>query len=70
MLGVLEMNDGQIPMIEQKTIPKGIGVAKFDFPKTFSNPIFSGVTFLYHQYLIANLHQKYLNVQNHEEHNE
>ena len=27
-------------MIKQETLRKGVGVAKFDFPKTFCNPIF------------------------------
>ena len=30
-------------MTKQETLPKGVGVAKFDFPKTFSNVLFSCV---------------------------
>ena len=32
-------------MIKQKTLPKEVGVAKFDFPNTFSDPLFSWVSF-------------------------
>ena len=35
-------------------LPKGVGVAKFDFNKTFRNQLFSRVRVLYHQYLITN----------------
>ena len=41
-------------MTQQETLPKGVGVAKFDFTKTFRNQIFSPVRVLYHQYLITN----------------
>ena len=30
-------------MTKQETLPKGVGVAKFDFNKTFRNQLFSGV---------------------------
>ena len=33
---------------------KGVGVAKFDFTKTFRNQLFSRVRVLYHQYSITN----------------
>ena len=33
---------------------KGVGVAKFDFTKTFRNQLFSRVRILYHQYSITN----------------
>ena len=33
---------------------KGVGVAKFDFTKTFRNKLFSRVRVLYHQYSITN----------------
>ena len=33
---------------------KGVGVAKFDFTKTFRNQLFSRVRVSYHQYLITN----------------
>ena len=41
-------------MTQQETLPKGVGVAKFDFTKTFRNPLFSPVRVLYHQYSITN----------------
>ena len=43
-----------MPTTKQETLPKGIGVAKFDFAKTFRNQLFSRVRVLYHQYLITN----------------
>ena len=39
---------------KQETLPKGVGVAKFDFTKTFRNQLFSRVRVLYHQYSITN----------------
>ena len=30
-------------MIKKETLPKGVGVAKFDFTKTFRNQLFSRV---------------------------
>ena len=33
-------------MIKRETLLKGVGVAKFDFIKAFSNPLFSCVTCL------------------------
>ena len=41
-------------MKKQETLQKGVGVAKFDFTKTFRNQLFSRVRVLYHQYLITN----------------
>ena len=41
-------------MTKQETLPKGVGVAKFDITKTFRNQIFLCVRVLYHQYLITN----------------
>ena len=41
-------------MTKQEMLPKGVGVAKFDFSKTFRNQLFSGVRELYHQYSITN----------------
>ena len=41
-------------MTKQETLPKGIGVAKFDFTKTFRNQLFSRVRILYHQDSITN----------------
>ena len=32
--------DMQIPTTKQETLPKGVGVAKFDFTKTFRNQLF------------------------------
>ena len=46
--------DRQIPTAKQETLPKGVGVAKFDFTKTFRNQLFSHVRLLYHQYSITN----------------
>ena len=40
--------------IKQETLPKGVGVAKFDFFKTVRNQLFSRVRVLYHQYSITN----------------
>ena len=41
-------------MTKHETLPNGVGVAKFDFTKTFRNQLFSRVMVLYHQYLISN----------------
>ena len=41
------------PTTKQETLPKGIGVAKFDFTKTFRNQLFSRVRVLYHHDLIT-----------------
>ena len=41
-------------MIKPETLPKGVGVAKFDFIKTFRNQLFLRVKVLYHQYSIKN----------------
>ena len=36
-------------MTKQETLPKGVGVAKFDFTETFRNQLFLHVRVLYHQ---------------------
>ena len=41
-------------------LSKGVGVAKFDFTKTFRNQLFSRVRVLYHQYLITNYSESIL----------
>ena len=41
-------------MTKQETLPKGEGIAKFDFTKTFRNQLFSRVRVLYHQSSITN----------------
>ena len=41
-------------MTKQETLPKGVGVAKFDFIQTFRNQLFSRLLVLYHQYSIKN----------------
>ena len=41
-------------MTKQETLPKGIGVAKFNFNKTFRNQLFLLVSVFYHQYSITN----------------
>ena len=41
-------------MTKQETLPKGVGVAQFDFTKTFRNQLFSHVRLLYHQFSITN----------------
>ena len=41
-------------MTKQETLPKGVGVAKFDFTITFRNLLFSRVRVLYDQYSITN----------------
>ena len=41
-------------MTKPETLPKGVGVAKFDFTKTFRNQLFSRVKASYHQYSITN----------------
>ena len=41
-------------MAKQETLPKGAGVKKFDFTKTFRNQFFLRVRVLYHQYWITN----------------
>ena len=38
------------PTTKQETLPKGLGVEKFDFTKTLRNQLFSRVRVLYHQY--------------------
>ena len=43
-----------MPTTKQETLPKGVGVAKFDFTKTCRNQLFSRVRVLYHQYSITN----------------
>ena len=43
-----------MPTTKQETLPKGVGVAKLGFTKTFRNQLFSRVRVLYHQYSIAN----------------
>ena len=40
-------------MTNQDMLSMGVWGAQFDFPKTFSNPLFSCVTVLRHQYLIT-----------------
>ena len=40
-------------MTKHETLPKGVGVAKFDLTKTFRNQLFSRVRVLYHQYSIT-----------------
>ena len=47
-------------MTKQETLPKGVGVAKFDFTKTYRNQLFSCVRLLYHQYSITNHSEKFL----------
>ena len=37
-----------------ETLPKGEGVAQFDFTKIFRNESFSRVRVIYHQYSITN----------------
>ena len=41
-------------MTKQEALPKGVGVAKFDFTKTFRNQLFSRVRVLNHQSSITN----------------
>ena len=41
-------------MTKQETLPKGVGVAKFVFTKTFRNQLFLHVSVLYHQFSITN----------------
>ena len=43
-----------MPTTKQETLPKGVGVAKFDFIKTFRNHFFSRVRVIYHHYSITN----------------
>ena len=49
-----------MPTTKQETLPKGVGVAKFDFTKTFRNQLFSRVRVLYHQYSITNYSESIL----------
>ena len=57
----------QTPTTKQETLPKkGVGVAKFDFTKTFRNQLFSRVRVSYHQYSITYSQRTYFKVQNHE----
>ena len=41
-------------MTKQEMLPKVVGVAKFDFTKTFRNQLFLRVSVLYHQISITN----------------
>ena len=41
-------------MTKQETLPMGVGMAKFDFTKTFRYQLFSRVSLLYHQISITN----------------
>ena len=43
-----------MPTTKQETLRKGVGVAKFDFTKSFRNQLFSRVIVLYHQYSNTN----------------
>ena len=52
-----------MPTTKQETLPKGVGVAKFDFTKTLRNPLFSSVRVLYHQYSITNHSESIFKVQ-------
>ena len=57
----------QVPTTKQETLPKGVGVANFDFTKTFRNLLFSRVRVLYHQYSITDhsesiLHSKVMSI--------
>ena len=49
-----------MPTTKQETLPNGVGVAKFDFTKTFRNQLFSRVMVLYHQYSITNYSESIL----------
>ena len=49
-----------MPTTKQETLPKGVGVAKFDFNKTYRNQLFSRVRVLYHQYSITNHSERIL----------
>ena len=44
----------QIHTTKQETLPKGVGVAKFDFTKPFRNQLFSRVRVFNHQFSITN----------------
>ena len=50
----------QFPAAKQETLPKGVGVAKFDFTEKFRNQLFSRVRVLYHQYSITNHSERIL----------
>ena len=43
-------------MTKQEVLPKGVGVAKFDFTKTFRNQLFSRVRVLYNLYVLYHLY--------------
>ena len=43
-----------MPTTKQETLPKRVGVAKFDFTKTFRNQLFSRVRVSCRQYSITN----------------
>ena len=47
-------------MTKQETLPKGVGVAKFDFTKTFRNQLILCVRVLYLQYSITNHNESIL----------
>ena len=51
-----------MPKLEK--LPKGVGVAKFDFTKTFRSRLFSCVRVLYPQYSFANHSESILKFKN------
>ena len=56
----------QIPTTKQETLPKGVGVAKFDFTKTFRNQLFCTYQGITSSILDYKSQRKYFKVQNHE----
>ena len=52
--------DRQTPTTKQDPLPKGVGVEKFDFTKTFRNKSFSPVRVLYHIFSITNHNESIL----------
>ena len=47
-------------MTKLEMLPKGVGVAEFDFTKTLRNQLFSCVRVLYYQYSITNHSERIL----------
>ena len=56
-------------MTKQEMLPKGFGVANFDFTKTFRNQLFSCVKVFYHHARLQ-ITVKVFKVQNHEHFND
>ena len=60
----------QIPTTKQETLPKGVGIAKLDFTKTFRNQLFCTGKGITSPILDYKSQGKYFKVRNHEHFND